>query len=540
LIDARTSIAAGATVAVMGLCGLAGCGTTVSTKKLPAHTSSADNRLHGVPFVLNRPKIAITRTPAGPGQVERFEIRIDHVPDPTQRYSLNVDPNWFSSVDFSVTLDENGSIVEVSAKTISQVAPVLTAIGKLAVAAKVTVPDLADVTGQWMTKGGRAPADKTPNACLQIARQRSPDSSPIAEVDEITGLIRAIGYELAKSKNQILKISTTRLPSNDEATATTERRNATDKEKDAAADLCRRLNDYFTPQSVRQSFFYRDIVDAAWLRTAATSRDETLIDIDAVERFVRAIDCLGEHTHSKPQPCPGAENLVILLRDGERTNDIISLESLKIREAAGRTALFASKTKFDSLPMRGDLACSRLTLNAVNKALAALPVGVRLAHDLVQMPAATWLARHDAWIAEQIERTKQADRVPRGEIDWTLDERGSAAKELASLRSERARVLGVERERLGVEELSRQIVQGGADEQKLHYLGRIAFLQRRIDDAISAAKPSGEQINPEEPVLAEVVRSSSCHTKEDHATCIKRVLGEKRPKYVVFTEVIVQ
>src|SRR5207245_324337 len=82
----------------------------------------------------------IVRNPGVDAAPDTYVITTTHIPDPKQRYVLALNPSVFSSVDWTMTFDENGSLIDTFAKVTDQTSAVLVSIGKLA----AVVAGLAD------------------------------------------------------------------------------------------------------------------------------------------------------------------------------------------------------------------------------------------------------------------------------------------------------------------------------------------------------------------------------------------------------------
>ncbi len=108
---------------------LTGC-SSLKGARFNHEASKSGDTLAGVPFTLNRPVPTVTRTPGAAGAPDRYAIKFEYLPDPNGRFTLQIDPALISSVDFQMTFDTNGSLIETTAKTIDHTGALLTALGK--------------------------------------------------------------------------------------------------------------------------------------------------------------------------------------------------------------------------------------------------------------------------------------------------------------------------------------------------------------------------------------------------------------------------
>jgi hypothetical protein len=128
---ARRTLTISATV--LGI-SLAGCGSLV-TRKFDSAPTSPSNDIGGIPFTLNKPQFTVTRTPAAPGAIDSYQMRIDYIADPTQRYVVQLKPNITAGVDWTVQLDDGGSLSDSNAKMTDNSVAIIGSVVKLAVAA---------------------------------------------------------------------------------------------------------------------------------------------------------------------------------------------------------------------------------------------------------------------------------------------------------------------------------------------------------------------------------------------------------------------
>lgn len=87
----------------------------------------------GVPYSLVRPEYTLTRTPPAAGaKTPTYEIKVTYVPDPTQRYSVKVDPGIFANPEFALKFGDGGALVGTTGTFTEQITPTITALGSFA------------------------------------------------------------------------------------------------------------------------------------------------------------------------------------------------------------------------------------------------------------------------------------------------------------------------------------------------------------------------------------------------------------------------
>src|SRR6185503_13356403 len=65
----------------------------------------------GVPYSLVKPEYTLTRTPPAAGaKTPTYEIKVNYVPDHTQRYSVKVDPGIFTNPEFALKFGDGGTL----------------------------------------------------------------------------------------------------------------------------------------------------------------------------------------------------------------------------------------------------------------------------------------------------------------------------------------------------------------------------------------------------------------------------------------------
>ena len=87
----------------------------------------------GVPYNLVRPEYTLSRTPPAAGsQDPTYALTVAYVPDPSQRYSLKIDPGVLKAPDFTMKFGSGGVLSGTTATVTEQVTPFITAIGSFA------------------------------------------------------------------------------------------------------------------------------------------------------------------------------------------------------------------------------------------------------------------------------------------------------------------------------------------------------------------------------------------------------------------------
>jgi hypothetical protein len=123
---------------------LAGCSGTLVSKPFDDTQVVVGKPLEGIPFSLNRPKLLVTRTPAVEGKPEAYVVSTSWEPDPLARYTLQLRPGLFSSVDWTMTFDANGALTDTNAKVTDQSASIVQAVGSLVIAGAALLQLTAD------------------------------------------------------------------------------------------------------------------------------------------------------------------------------------------------------------------------------------------------------------------------------------------------------------------------------------------------------------------------------------------------------------
>jgi hypothetical protein len=90
-------------------------------------------RPKAIPFPLMRPRYTLALVPpADDTSVARYTINVTYEPDPTQWYSLKLNPAFLSDPGFKLFFNTNGSLKTVNATTTEQITPTIKAVGSFA------------------------------------------------------------------------------------------------------------------------------------------------------------------------------------------------------------------------------------------------------------------------------------------------------------------------------------------------------------------------------------------------------------------------
>ena len=119
-----------------------GCASSRLTSELRAWKLPSDGslewdggRANGVPFQMTRASFVLREVQATDANGNRdYELSMEAIPDPHQRYSVNLDPGAFTNVTFRTDLDASGRLTTFNATGTDQFVPLLRSIGTFAVA----------------------------------------------------------------------------------------------------------------------------------------------------------------------------------------------------------------------------------------------------------------------------------------------------------------------------------------------------------------------------------------------------------------------
>lgn len=110
------------------------CSSSYSGQKLGVDPKTTKEVVaEGVPYNLVRPEYTLSRTPPAAGAKDpTYALAVTYVPDPTQRYSLKIDPGSLKSPDFNMKFGSGGVLSSTTGTFTEQVTPFVTAIGSFA------------------------------------------------------------------------------------------------------------------------------------------------------------------------------------------------------------------------------------------------------------------------------------------------------------------------------------------------------------------------------------------------------------------------
>ena len=120
----------------------AGCVSTRMTSELRAWKLPADGSLEwagkqgtGIPFQMTRTSFVLREVdPTDANGNRGYELGMEAIPDPEQRYAVNLDPGMFSNVTFQTEFDGSGRLTTFNASGQDQFVPLIRSIGSFAAA----------------------------------------------------------------------------------------------------------------------------------------------------------------------------------------------------------------------------------------------------------------------------------------------------------------------------------------------------------------------------------------------------------------------
>jgi hypothetical protein len=147
-------------IAIVAVLLVPGCTSSFSARRVGSDGKLAAG--DGIPYTLTKPEFRITRTVAEGSPT--YRLNVVHVPDPEQRYTLKASPSIFADTDFTMNLNEAGSLDEVGLTVTDRIVPTITALGAVAVAtlslAALDDTSLAEKLDQALKQPGfRCPGD---------------------------------------------------------------------------------------------------------------------------------------------------------------------------------------------------------------------------------------------------------------------------------------------------------------------------------------------------------------------------------------------
>ena len=125
----RLSALAGLQLSWASVLMVAGC-STYQGQKLG---TTADQKVispTGVPYMLVRPEYALSLTvPAEGDKKPTYTVAVAYVTDPSQMYTLRINPGAFANADFVVKLGTTGAMQGTTTTLTETVTPAITALG---------------------------------------------------------------------------------------------------------------------------------------------------------------------------------------------------------------------------------------------------------------------------------------------------------------------------------------------------------------------------------------------------------------------------
>lgn len=127
------------------LCSLAvsaGCSTTLEVHRVsPDMDKNPDARV-GLPYNLRQPKFVVREIkPTPENDHASFQVDVELVPDPGERYAVRLSPACMTETDFTLDLGDQGTLTSINAQTREQLTPTIKALGKFVAAAIRTTAD---------------------------------------------------------------------------------------------------------------------------------------------------------------------------------------------------------------------------------------------------------------------------------------------------------------------------------------------------------------------------------------------------------------
>jgi hypothetical protein len=440
--------------ALIGLgLGLTACGN-LTAQRFDVATTNAAGTLKGVPFTLNKPKLTVTRTAGREGSPDIYAVKADYVPDPEQRYVLQIDPALLSSVDWTMGFDDTGTLTDTNAKLTDQTPTLLMSLAKLVVAAVA----FADTS---------KPSEPESVAKIDATVREDLNGSAPVVWDARAGSFR-------------------RIPSNRIAA-----------HKAAWDDLWARLKQAADYGQASSSFVYRDAMERTLLETA--------LHLAKQGNVPRPSDQLNEGLES---PYPNIKASASEINDAMVTYDRKKLRLIKAATLKARANLYAQYA-VDPPHERQDLDTIERISAMVKDALSQIDsnASASLLLDILDVDPTEWQRREVAEIDKEINQRRFLLRVPDG--TQALPAREDSDRELNGLLRRRAAILGV------LPEYDRRVslrkvmtVERAAGHYKA-MSDEIAFLDKRLADADGSIKPSAAlDAKLEAPVPAEFMVSA--------------------------------
>lgn len=497
---------------------LTGCGNLVTRPWVIANSKPGDD-LGGVPFTLNSPALTVSRVPGQDGAPDVFAISTTYKPDPSRRYVLKVDPAILSSVDWTLTLDENGSLSDSNASITDNLPALITSVGKLAAA--------GIGAGARTPLGGAGAQDCTP----PVQPVDAPPMDAIAKA--ASQVFSTIPAKIAAPRAECLGPT---LPPDQPLRCWIEMHDV-EAPKKHWASLLRSMEELDTKGRLRSAFAYESAPDRQLLVTVLRQLQATKPSIPASVRAGKS----SSNTTVKSKAFDIADSLA--------TFDRRRLQAIKADAQKSVTNLYL---QYSTLPeSKKDLDAHREVLAMSKDALAAIGKPIDILLDVVDIDPREWQTRRVAHLNARLEELLQHRRVS-GLADDEL------AKSIEGVAKERARVLDVAAEWQRRSDLQSQIDDPKSPREVKALMDEIAFLDKRISDAEAAIKLPKKETKAADPqpapyllrdkaldaLLAQKPPADPCKPSPDleafraamYRSWISQKLGSARPPYVVVME----
>lgn len=458
---------------------LIGC-STLEGGRFNHEASQSGTTLDGVPFTLNRPVPTITRTPGDTDTPDKYMVKLVYEPDPSQRYTLQLDPAWFASADFDMSYDANGSLTDSSAKVTEQLVQGFTAVAKLALAAGVY--DRADANKDFgLLKELEAEGD------IYF-------SDPKAKVfDTLNGQFRA----------------------------------ATPADRAAWRKLIGDLQTMAAEKNVRKSFFYQTPVELDLLQTMLRYRRAKLKLNDVIDQYDAQFDALksSEKTYATAVEIDAA-----LRRFDQR-----QLTKIRATLIADRAKLRAAE---ELNLYNGDGAALKVNYKLKEFSLKAeLPKMDSLLADIADLEHVEWQRRMIAWLNKQIDDRRYVLQI--NSTQGSVKEVETKDALLTEILDRKAAVLGVLPERKRRLAILASLARAPLPKDYDNLRAEMAALEATEAAAEVALKQKVAESKAEDPRRAELLNFSAQESVQDSliksrlANKLGGTTGERLPRYVV-------
>lgn len=458
----------------------AGCGN-LTTREFDIEKSKSGDNLGGVPFTLNKPHMTVLRTPGVDGSADTYAVTPSFLPDRGRRYVLKLDPSLLSSVDWTMSFDENGTLSETSATVTDQTPAIITSIGKLAVTA-----------GTWS-----AMKPKVLVHGFDASSPPDPKADPLALVD------RNMQRNFKSGSPQIYDVNSGKLvPLRTDLSAATSRWN----------EIAREIQTFRSYEQVKSAYTYRDIFDYRLLQTALLISQESVVTV--------------------PQPVREgllSDDKLIKARAAEISDALVAFNRPKLMDIKSTTLKAGAKlyARFVTLPsLEADIESNRVILEMVNSALKAIPDEMNFVMDIVELDPVVWQNRRLASLNRNIATRLHLLRLEHSDP--------GKDRQLSELLRQRAFTLGVLPEFERRAALQKMIVTDSSGEPFRELAREVVYLDKQLADAEAALKGVKKDIKADDPQPALMLLKE--RNASIDATWLKKKLGKVRPPYVVIFE----